>query len=134
MTPVGRHLDPLTDKVLICGAFIYLMAAPQTGVDPWMVTLVVAREVVITGVRGIVEATGAAFGADRFGKLKTVLQCAAIIAVLAALWARQVGVPSEVVAAAEVARTALLYTALAATVGSGVQYLVKATRVLKNQH
>ena len=75
LTLVGRNLDPLADKVLVCGAFIYLMPVPEAGIDPWMVTVVVCRELIVTGLRGIVEATGQKFGADWFGKLKMVLQC-----------------------------------------------------------
>lgn len=129
LSAVGRNLDPLTDKVLICGAFIYLMAAPGTGVQPWMVTVVVGREVLITGLRGIVEATGAKFGADWFGKLKTVLQCATVLGVLLVQWVRDAA--AEVPPGLEIGAAAVLYAAVAATVASGVQYLVKAARVLR---
>jgi CDP-diacylglycerol--glycerol-3-phosphate 3-phosphatidyltransferase len=47
-----------------------------------MATVVVARELLVTGLRGMVEATGAKFGADWFGKLKMVLQSAAVAGVL----------------------------------------------------
>jgi len=129
VSAVGRNLDPLTDKVLICGAFIYLLAAPGTGVRPWMVTVVVGREVLITGLRGVVEATGAAFGADWFGKLKTVLQSAAILAILLVQWAR--GSAAGDVPGLETAAACVLYAAIVATVGSGVQYLVRAVRLLR---
>jgi CDP-diacylglycerol--glycerol-3-phosphate 3-phosphatidyltransferase len=130
LTPLGRALDPLTDKVLVCGAFIYLMPVPGAGVLPWMVTVVVAREVVVTGVRGLVESAGVSFGADWFGKLKTVLQCLAIAGALAVQWARQAGETPGALAVLGAGQLTLLYAALAATVGSGVQYLVKAARVL----
>jgi CDP-diacylglycerol--glycerol-3-phosphate 3-phosphatidyltransferase len=130
-TAVGRSLDPLTDKVLVCGAFIYLMVAPGVGIAPWMVTVVVAREVVVTGLRGIVEATGATFGADWFGKLKTGLQCATIAGALFVQWLRELDNLTGLLPAAELIQAGLLYSALAATIGSGVQYLVKAARVLR---
>jgi phosphatidylglycerophosphate synthase len=60
---IGRNLDPLTDKFLICGTYIYFQTA-NVGVMPWMVTVIVGREILITGIRGIVEATGKKFGAD----------------------------------------------------------------------
>src|SRR5580700_11211087 len=44
VSTLGRNLDPLVDKVLICGAFIFLVPVPGAGVAAWMVTLVVARE------------------------------------------------------------------------------------------
>ncbi|MGL4420375.1 MAG: CDP-diacylglycerol--glycerol-3-phosphate 3-phosphatidyltransferase [Gemmataceae bacterium] len=118
---LGRNLDPLTDKVLIGGAFIYLQTVPSTGVLPWMTTVVIARELLVTGLRGLVESTGAKFGADWFGKLKTVLQSAAILALILneaqPEWPRAVG-------------SGLLWAAVAATLGSGVQYVVKAGRIL----
>ena len=47
----GRNFDPLVDKVLVCGAFIFLIKTDGAGLFPWMVTLVVARELVVTGLR-----------------------------------------------------------------------------------
>src|SRR5262245_54756633 len=53
ISPLGRNFDPLVDKVLVCGAYIFLL--PQGAKDgwllPWMVTVVVARELIITGLR-----------------------------------------------------------------------------------
>src|SRR5215471_3138273 len=47
---LGRNLDPLVDKVLTCGAYIFLMPVDGSGIVPWMVTVVVARELVITSL------------------------------------------------------------------------------------
>ena len=124
-SPVGRSLDPLTDKFLICGTFIYLQSA-NVGVLPWMVTVIVGREILITGIRGIVESMGHKFGADWFGKLKTVLQCTAIIAVLVLQSIGPAGYPTL-----DTIWRAVLYAMLAATVGSGIQYLVKAAKLLR---
>lgn len=129
LTPVGRALDPLTDKVLIGGTFIYLIPVPEAGILPWMVTVVICRELLITGIRGMVEATGQKFGADWFGKLKTVLQCAVIIGVLLLQTLRSWG-ETSVVMSLEPVQSVLLWAMLAATVGSAVQYLVKAIRML----
>src|SRR5581483_8450845 len=54
---LGRNLDPLVDKVLLCGAFIFLLprGAEQGWLAPWMVTLVVARELIITSLRTYLE-------------------------------------------------------------------------------
>src|SRR5947209_7059499 len=79
---LGRVFDPLVDKVLICGAFIFLLGfSPQTGLTPWMVTVVVARELIINGLRTFLESRGVHFGADWLGKIKMGLQCAALIAI-----------------------------------------------------
>ncbi|HXD85579.1 MAG TPA: CDP-diacylglycerol--glycerol-3-phosphate 3-phosphatidyltransferase [Urbifossiella sp.] len=130
LTLVGRNLDPLADKVLVCGAFIFLQQTPDSGIDPWMTTVVVCRELVVTGIRGMVEATGQKFGADWFGKLKMGLQCAVLIGVLLILWWKGAGFSRGVLEALEPVELVLLYAMLAATIGSGIQYLVKATRML----
>src|SRR6516164_6879782 len=63
---LGRNLDPLVDKVLVCGAYIFLLPDGDSAgwLKPWMVTVVVARELVITGLRSFMENIGAKFGAD----------------------------------------------------------------------
>src|SRR5436190_15135653 len=49
---LGRNLDPLVDKIVICGAFIFLLRLEQAaGLAPWMVVMVVSREFIITGLR-----------------------------------------------------------------------------------
>ena len=131
LTLVGRNLDPLCDKVLVCGTFIYLIPVAGAGIDPWMVTVVVCRELLVTGLRGMVEATGKKFGADWFGKLKMVLQCAAIIGVLIDQWVRAAGFAPMLLDVLQPVELAILYAMLAATIGSGLQYLVKAVRLMK---
>ncbi|MBX9624671.1 MAG: CDP-diacylglycerol--glycerol-3-phosphate 3-phosphatidyltransferase [Gemmataceae bacterium] len=133
LTLVGRNLDPLADKVLVCGAFVYLIPVDGAGVVPWMVVVVVARELVVTGVRGVVEAAGKKFGADWFGKLKMVLQSAVLIGVLLIQTLRAGGddPPTAALGVLEPVQLVLLWAMLAATVGSGVQYLVKAARLLR---
>ena len=86
---LGRNLDPLVDKVLICGAYIFLLpyGIGAGWLLPWMVTVVVARELIITSLRSFMENRGAVFGADWLGKLKMGFQCAALVAVFSFLWA-----------------------------------------------
>ncbi|MHC4590858.1 MAG: CDP-alcohol phosphatidyltransferase family protein, partial [Planctomycetota bacterium] len=85
----GRIMDPFCDKVLILGGFIY-MAGPRflvpewveagdfwtmaTGVYPWMVAVMLARELLVTGFRGEAEAMGVSFGSNWWGKWKMILQ------------------------------------------------------------
>jgi CDP-diacylglycerol--glycerol-3-phosphate 3-phosphatidyltransferase len=128
---LGRALDPLTDKVLVAGAFIFLIPVPAAGIAPWMATVVIAREILITGLRGMVESSGRSFGADWFGKLKTVLQFAVLIGVLLLEAVRDRGLDPAVVSALGWAQLVLLYGMLAATVGSGLQYLAKAARLMR---
>jgi CDP-diacylglycerol---glycerol-3-phosphate 3-phosphatidyltransferase len=128
LSPIGRSLDPLTDKVLIASAFVFLIRVPNAGIEPWMVTIVVIREILITGLRGMVEAIGGNFSADWFGKLKMVLQCAVIIGVLLKLTMLTNDVSG--VDVISITTTVMLYVMLLATVGSALQYFWKATKVL----
>jgi CDP-diacylglycerol--glycerol-3-phosphate 3-phosphatidyltransferase len=130
-TALGRSLDPLTDKVLVGAAFIYLIPVAGAGVAPWMVAVVVCRELLVTGLRGVVEATGKQFGADWFGKLKTVLQCAVLAGAFALLSVRDLPPVADALPALGVVYRVLLYAMLAATVGSMAQYAVKAARLLR---
>ncbi len=84
---LGRNLDPLVDKVLMCGAFVFLLplGSKQNWLQPWMVTVVVARELIITSLRSYLETLGARFGADWMGKVKMGLQCAAVVAIFVTL-------------------------------------------------
>jgi CDP-diacylglycerol--glycerol-3-phosphate 3-phosphatidyltransferase len=127
----GRVFDPLTDKVLIGGAFIFLIAVPDSRMRPWMAAAVIGRELLVTGIRGYVESLGKKFGADWFGKLKTVLQSAWLLAVLAYLSAVNLDWPADRTAVLEGVHLGLLYAMLAATVGSGLQYAWKAVRILR---
>jgi CDP-diacylglycerol---glycerol-3-phosphate 3-phosphatidyltransferase len=81
-TPLGRQLDPLVDKVIVAGCYIYLATIRETGVLPWMVTAIIVRELLIQGLRSHLEGRGQAFGARMAGKLKTVFQCLSIGLVL----------------------------------------------------
>jgi len=128
-TPWGRSLDPLTDKVVTCSAFIYLATMPQTGITPAMTAVIVARELLVTGLRGIVESSGHSFGADWGGKIKTVSQFAVLVGVL--LYQGMLGTPwSTAAAILERSVHVLIGVMLLATVTSGLQYLVKAIRLL----
>lgn len=125
---LGRNLDPLVDKVLVCGAFIFLLQSGQeTTLSPWIVTIVVARELVVTGLRSFFEAQGISFGADRAGKIKMVLQCAALIAILLVL-----AMTEPLRSTLAPIRTALVWLMTAATLWSGAQYLIKAAQHIRS--
>lgn len=133
---LGRNLDPLVDKVLVCGAYIFLLPLGhrEQWLFAWMVTLVVARELVITGLRSFMENIGAAFGADLLGKAKMVLQCVTLIAIFTALEVRSGQWLSEnLTRLLEVLRDICIYAMLASTLLSGLQYLWKAAIVLRER-
>jgi CDP-diacylglycerol--glycerol-3-phosphate 3-phosphatidyltransferase len=130
MSTLGRILDPLVDKVLMCGVYICLLpiGVKQGWLWPWMVTVVVARELVITGLRSWMEAHGARFGADWLGKFKMGLQCAAVIAVFVAFL-----VPELIGSASAFfvwTRDVLIWAMTVVTLLSGLQYLWKAALLL----
>jgi CDP-diacylglycerol--glycerol-3-phosphate 3-phosphatidyltransferase len=120
---LGRNLDPLVDKVVIGGAYIFLLPVANSGLLAWMVTLVIAREMLITGLRSFLENQGASFGADWLGKLKMGLQCAALFAIFVALEK-----PEQFYV---LSRDVLIYAMLLATALSGLQYLWRAFALLK---
>ncbi len=97
----GRIMDPFCDKVLVLGAFIYLsgprFVIPEaaargdffnmaSGVYPWMVALILARELLVTGIRGEMEGRGVKFGAQVWGKWKMILQSLVVPVVLVIVW------------------------------------------------
>lgn len=131
---LGRNLDPLVDKVLICGAYIFLLpqGVSEGWLQPWMVTVIVARELAITSLRSYLEHRGANFGADWLGKLKMGLQCAALFAIFlaAAMEAARADAPHAWFWGS--ARDGLLYAMLAATILSGLQYLWRAALLFRN--
>lgn len=120
-TAFGRQLDPLVDKLMVSSLLIFLLPIPGSGLAPWMVTVVVARELMIQWLRSLMEGSGVAFGAKFAGKLKTTLQCLAIAAILAVL-AR----PSLVEGPGRIVRDLLIWAAVILTIYSGAAYLIGA--------
>ena len=123
VTKLGRILDPFVDKVIICGAMIALCAVPNSAIAPWMATLVVSRELLVTSLRGLIEGQGGDFSAKQLGKWKMVAQCAAIVAVL--IEQQYAVVPAWL----HWTSVALVWAAILLTVLSGLEYILL---VLKN--
>ena len=78
-TEVGGFIDPLADKLLVSAALIFLIGH---GVEAWMAFIIIAREFSVTGLRILAAAKGVNIHASKLGKLKTVSQVIAVIAVL----------------------------------------------------
>jgi CDP-diacylglycerol--glycerol-3-phosphate 3-phosphatidyltransferase len=131
-TALGRLFDPLVDKIVICGAYIFLLDVPdQSGLRPWMVTVVVGRELIITGLRSFLENRGVTFGADWLGKLKMGLQCAALFGIFATLWLANPAGDERFATLLMMLRDGLIYAMLVATALSGLQYLWRAALLLQ---
>ncbi len=126
VTPIGRQLDPLVDKLIVGGAMIHLLPLPASGFMPWMVTTIIIRELIVQALRSLIEGRGEPFGAKMAGKLKTVFQCLAIGAALVVL-----GVPKSP-ALLLWSRDILIYSAIVLTIYSGCGYLMIAWPKLKN--
>lgn len=123
---LGRILDPLVDKVLVCGAFVLLAARGGTSLLPWMAVVVVVRELVVTAVRAEMERSGRDFSAGAAGKLKMGFQCAAVAVELARLG---FGPALGALDAGAVARL-LAWAAVVLTAWSGAEYVVRAWPVI----
>jgi CDP-diacylglycerol--glycerol-3-phosphate 3-phosphatidyltransferase len=137
----GRVMDPFCDKVLVLGAFIYL-AGPRfvvpawveegrwltmaSAVYPWMVVLVLARELLVTGIRGVVESHGISFAARRSGKWKMILQSVGIPVVLGLT----VNWPVETHPWVLITNTVIVYAVIIVTAWSGIPYMVRVPQVL----
>ncbi len=78
ITTLGRIMDPFVDKLIICGAFLFLLGKPTSGISPWVAFIVMAREMFITSLRAFLEQHGRDFSAKFWGKLKMLLQCIAV--------------------------------------------------------
>lgn len=147
----GRVMDPFADKLLVLGAFV-LLAGPAfsfagiqvSGVQPWMVVVILGRELLVTSLRGAVEARGVDFSATTSGKLKMVLQsvCVPLVLVILAL-ADPAQLASEGISArfalaelltASPGRAVILlivWLTVLITAWSGVPYIIRAWRAMR---
>jgi len=112
VTPFVKVRDPLADKLLVSAALIMLI--PLGRVPAWMTVIIIGRELMVTGLRGLAAAEGIILAPDRWGKTKTMMQMVAITALILhypyqALDFHRVGL-------------ALLWVAMIVTVTSGVGY------------
>jgi len=139
----GRIMDPFCDKILVLGAVIYL-GSPRfldpgavadgsvrtmiSGVYPWMVVLVLARELLVTGIRGDVEKAGISFGANWYGKLKMILQSVVVPVVLIIV---MIDPNHDGYAWLGWIRDALVYLTVVVTMLSGLPYVTAGAKVLR---
>lgn len=126
VTTLGRILDPFVDKIIVCGAFVFLLEKKaDSGVNSWMVMAVIGREMFVTGLRSFLEQSGQDFSAAWSGKIKMALQCVAVTAALLSL-SPKVGSPTF-----NQIRDVTLWAAVFATVYSGMIYAVRGFQMLR---
>jgi CDP-diacylglycerol--glycerol-3-phosphate 3-phosphatidyltransferase len=129
VTHFGRIADPLVDKILVCGSFIFfLMLDPLHKIfTPWFATVVLGREFLVSGIRGAMEAAGIPFPATFWGKAKTLIQNVACgTAIGYCTW-----YPSA--RWAELLTIGLMWATLVATVMSGATYVLSARKFLGSE-
>lgn len=78
----GRMADPFADKMIICGGFIILTSFAPSVLEPWMVAVIVVRELVISILRGYAEIRGIPFPSSIWGKFKMAVQSVTLCALL----------------------------------------------------
>ncbi len=139
VTNLGKFLDPIADKVLVSTAFIVLLTRPYVfdtigGMAGWiaagiLISLIMARELIISGFRTIAAGQNVVLAADKWGKLKTVFQDVSIALMLAC--SNFVWEPAGEVFA--YISFSLFVISAILTVASGVNYIVKNRKVLSTQ-
>jgi len=128
ITTLGQFLDPLADKLLIAAALIALVA--QDRVAAWVATVIIVREVAVSVLRIVGVSQGVSIPADKYGKLKTVLQIVYIVYVL---------IPTDRIAefihvsthVAVVIQWILAVVVVIVTLYSGVRYFMNARGVIR---
>jgi CDP-diacylglycerol---glycerol-3-phosphate 3-phosphatidyltransferase len=115
VTTFGKLMDPIADKLLVAASLIALVSLDR--LDAWVAMVIIAREFAVTGLRMVAAEQGVVIQASWLGKVKTILQVAAIICLIA-------------VNPAPLGIDLLVYAAVAATVISGVDYFFGFKRML----
>ena len=118
VTTFGKLMDPLADKLLIIAALVSLVSLDR--LQAWIAMVIIARELAVTGLRAVAVEQGVVISASWLGKLKTALQVAAIIALIA-------------VDPATLAVDLLVYAMLAITVISGADYFFGVRRRIERE-
>ena len=120
ITNMGKLLDPLADKLLVTGALIVLVDIGR--IPSWIVVIILGREFLVTGLRGIAATEGLVIAATPMAKLKTVSQILAVIVLLLDQhFLHYLGFAPGIW---------LLYLALFFTVYTGFDYMTKTFSVI----
>ena len=123
VTNFGKFMDPLADKLLVCSALIALVDLNR--IAAWIVIIIIAREFIISGFRLVASDNGVVIAASYWGKFKTTFQMLMIIFTIFNIY-----LENDVL---DVISNILVYVALALTVISLIDYMLKNKDVLKDQ-
>ena len=117
VTNFGKIMDPLADKVLVYAAFCLFV---QKGIMPgWMLIVILAREFAVAGMRTVAASDGKVIAAGMTGKIKTVLQMAAVLFLILGPYSSIIDTTGHV----------LMWAALVMTIVSGAEYIIKNKEV-----
>ncbi len=114
ITTLGKFLDPMADKLLICSALISLVQISRA--SAWIVVIIVCREIAITGLRSVAASQGVIIAAGKMGKFKTVTEIFAV---------------SFLILNKQPFGEIFLWTAMLLAISSGVEYVVKFNKKIK---
>jgi len=128
ITTLGVFLDPLADKLLIAAALIALVS--QGRIAAWVAMLIIGREIAVSVLRIIGASQGVSIPADRYGKLKTVLQIVYVVYVIVPTdkIADLINVSTDV---AVIIQWILAAVVVVVTLASGVRYFMNARGVIR---
>ncbi|NVN89531.1 MAG: CDP-diacylglycerol--glycerol-3-phosphate 3-phosphatidyltransferase [Desulfuromonadales bacterium] len=130
VTVFGKFLDPIADKLIVMAALIMIL--PYDRVPAWMVLIILGREIIITGLRGIASSEGIVIQASDLGKFKTIFQIVSILGLLLHYkynWFFGVQHPLLYVDMHNVGMF-YLWIATLLTVWSGIDYLARFVKVI----
>ncbi|HXE96455.1 MAG TPA: CDP-diacylglycerol--glycerol-3-phosphate 3-phosphatidyltransferase [Dongiaceae bacterium] len=130
VTIFGKFLDPIADKLIVMAALIMIL--PFNRVPAWMVLVILGREIIITGLRGIASSEGIVIQASDLGKYKTIFQIVAILGlVLHYDYNWFFGIPHALLTVnMHNVGMFFLWIATLLTIWSGVDYLVRFIKVI----
>jgi CDP-diacylglycerol--glycerol-3-phosphate 3-phosphatidyltransferase len=119
VTVLGKFLDPLADKLMVTAVLVFMVALGR--VPAWLVVLLIARDLAITGLRSIASSQGLVIAASEGGKVKTALQLVAITLLLIHFRYPILGLGDSI--DYHKVGMALLYLSLAMSISSAVGYV-----------
>src|SRR5579864_4260688 len=119
---LGKFLDPLADKLIVMAALVWLVSLRR--VPAWVVVLLLAREISVTGLRSVAASEGVVISAGDEGKTKTALQMIGIVALVLGYpyHLSYLGIDLGVVDMVHVGRM-LVYLSLLFSFASAAQYV-----------
>jgi len=119
---LGKFLDPLADKLIVMASLVWMV--PMGRIPAWVVIVLLAREISVTGLRSVAASEGVVIAAGQEGKTKTALQMIGIIALLLGYpyHLSYLGIDCGIVDTAVIGRM-LVYLSLFFSIASGAQYV-----------